>query len=102
MGAQQLGLEALWCLAWPESFEPEPIAVRATSAPAVLLLAGEHDPASPIGFAEQIQSELANGFHVLRCSGEGHTVAPNSPCAVDSMAAFVADPSVAPNLRCDD
>ncbi|MEW6272788.1 MAG: alpha/beta fold hydrolase [Thermodesulfobacteriota bacterium] len=86
----------------PDPIEGEPVR---SDVPA-LILAGEYDPITPPAFGRLAAEGLANGFY-FELRGFGHVVlfqqaAPTGPpaCAMQLMAAFLDDPSRAPDGSC--
>jgi hypothetical protein len=64
-----------------------------------LLLSGEFDPVTPPAFGRLVAEHLSNGhFYVL--PGGGHTGESLSQCALSITAAFIGDPTGAPEPSC--
>jgi pimeloyl-ACP methyl ester carboxylesterase len=64
-----------------------------------LLLSGEFDPVTPPAFGRLVAKHLSNGhFYVL--PGGGHTGESFGQCALSVTAAFIGDPTDAPDVSC--
>jgi len=76
------------------------------SAVPALVLAGDYDPSTPPAFGQLAAATLANG-HYVELRGYGHVavgqeVASGGGCAVQLIAAFLANPTRAPDRGCAD
>jgi pimeloyl-ACP methyl ester carboxylesterase len=60
------------CLGWHTEAETRLEPVAALAAPPMLIIAGAHDPATPLSGAEALQAEFDNGSALLVYQGEGH------------------------------
>ena len=65
-----------------------------------LVLAGRFDPITPPSWAELAASTLENS-HLVVVEGESHGVS-TGPCGTSVVAAFLAEPDVAPDASCYD
>ena len=89
VSAQWLAL----CGPWPVSSKPVP-AVTAKAAPPIVVLTTAADPVTPLDGTERAAQRLATAVTV-GWQGAGHGALEFSPCAVDSVTAFLRD-GVAP------
>jgi pimeloyl-ACP methyl ester carboxylesterase len=71
-------------------------------APPLLLVATEHDPATPAFQAEDLRDALANGSHLLVQGGTGHAATARTACAGAEAARYLLDPTYVPAERCDE
>lgn len=80
----------LTCLGWPATAEPP--ALAAPTAPPLLLVAGERDPATPFASAEATRDALGNDSALLSFGGDGHVAmfVDGSGCAYDAERAYLA------------
>ncbi|KOV74780.1 hypothetical protein ADL00_00195 [Streptomyces sp. AS58] len=76
------------CLGWPiESANPwGPI--RVTGTPPLLVVAGTHDPATPLHWGEGVASQI-DGSELLVWDGVGHTAFLNHPPTVDRAVDYL-------------
>jgi hypothetical protein len=82
------------CVAWTlEPTEPR-IAPNDVSAPPMLVIGADNDPATPHANAVALVDELNNGSHLLTSHTEGHGGGTASICGASAMAQFVSDPDV--------
>jgi pimeloyl-ACP methyl ester carboxylesterase len=91
------------CQSWGSTgpFPGENEAVR-SEIPA-LVIAGSFDPATPPFFARQVAGQLTNSYY-FEFPNQGHTptATDESGCAMDTVLAFLEDPSVEPDRECLD
>ena len=69
----------------------------------VLLINGEYDNETPVKWAQSMQSNLTNSYHLI-FKGWKHTPTTNwgNQCAMQAANDFFNDPSVKPNPECFD
>ncbi|MGW2645291.1 alpha/beta fold hydrolase [Streptomyces sp. NPDC001393] len=78
------------CAGWPVDSAWTPHTWRVPAHfPAVLLLSGTHDVATPPAFADGVRRALPAG-RLLRWDGDGHTAWLNSPATVAAAADYLA------------
>ncbi|CAA9523662.1 MAG: hypothetical protein AVDCRST_MAG79-355 [uncultured Thermoleophilia bacterium] len=87
------------CAAWPVGRTSEIETQPVRSALPTLILAGQFDPITPPEYAAQIARSLPNGIAVT-VRGYGHGTVGLGPCPVAIVAAFLADPTATPDVRC--
>lgn len=75
------------CTLWPRGSRPADFHQPFRSALPVLVLAGEHDPVTPVRYGEAIVGNLPNG-RLLLARGQGHAVM-NAGCMSRLIADFV-------------
>lgn len=89
------------CAQWPV----EPLAAEfmqpVVSDLPVLAVAGEFDPVTPPGYAEQVVANLPNAFSYT-FPGVGHSVALADACPVSIIQQFLDDPMTEPDAGCID
>lgn len=86
---------------WPRpSAAPPPIA--APDAPPLLVLAGAHDPATPLAGATSLLEALGNGSHLVVYEGDGHGTTSRSTCMSDLAGAFLLEPVAPATATCPD
>lgn len=91
------------CKSWgaigPEFGENDPL----TSDIPTLIITGKYDPTTPPIFAQQVASRLSHSYY-FEFPNQGHTptAADSSGCAMDTVLAFLNDPSVEPDRSCLD
>ena len=88
--AQRLGV------GWPVTRATPPRAISGAGAPPLLLLAGAHDPATPLTGGSELQTALGNGSPMLLYEGDGHGQAFRSQCMLQAMISFLLTPSPPP------
>ncbi|MEU8032875.1 alpha/beta hydrolase [Streptomyces sp. NPDC049099] len=77
------------CAGWPVGSAWTPHAWRVPAHfPAVLLLSGTHDVATPPAFADGVRRALPSS-RLLRWDGDGHTAWLNSPVTVDAAVGYL-------------
>jgi pimeloyl-ACP methyl ester carboxylesterase len=66
-----------------------------------LVITGKFDPTTPPIFAQQVASHLSHSYY-FEFPNQGHapTAADDSGCAMDTVIAFLQDPSVEPDHDC--
>ena len=76
------------CAGWPVApgTPPQPHPVH--GAPPVLVIGGEHDPATPLAWARGLASSI-DGAVLLTRLGDGHTGLFNSACARSATAGYL-------------
>lgn len=91
------------CTEWPVPAKGEPRKVSAAGVGPILVVSTTHDPATPVEWAEQLSSELADA-HLIVLDTDGHTAYFNgSDCIDRAVDAYLLDGSVpAEGTRCDD
>jgi len=89
------------CAQWPvAALAAEFIEPIASEIP-TLALAGEFDPVTPPGFAQEVAANLPNSF-TYTFPGVGHSVALASECAAGIIQQFLDNPTTEPNAECID
>jgi pimeloyl-ACP methyl ester carboxylesterase len=73
LGNDQIARIQAACAVWPHGYRSAQFHQPLASALPVLLLAGERDPVTPPGYAEQMLATLPNA-RVLLAPGQGHSV----------------------------
>lgn len=87
------------CTAWGTR-QPDPLENQAVvSEIPTLVVAGQFDPITPPANAQLAAETLSNSFYV-EVPGVGHGVIPSNACTQGIAAAFVNDPSTAPDSAC--
>lgn len=86
---------------WPVRAARPPMVIGpARGAPPFLIIAGAHDGATPIAWAEEMRAALDNDSVLVVYEGDGHTRAPDVEClgraAVDHLLAWPAAASPPP------
>jgi pimeloyl-ACP methyl ester carboxylesterase len=96
-----IALSGLGCIAWPVPATGRPHQVRAPGSPAVIVIGGTRDPATPYVWSQRLASQLSRGVLFTRV-GDGHTVyrigAPN--CIVRPVDDYLLTLRVPPPTRC--
>lgn len=65
-----------------------------------LVMEGQFDPVTPPEYGQKVAGSLTHSFYVeFPASGHGE-VLPSSPCGLDIMMAFFANPTVKPDSSC--
>jgi pimeloyl-ACP methyl ester carboxylesterase len=70
---QMIALAGLSCVAWPTPATGRPHPVKAPGSPAVVVIGGTRDPATPYAWSQNLASQLSRGV-LLTHVGDGHTV----------------------------
>lgn len=88
-----------WGASGPRLGENDPV----TSDIPTLIITGKYDPTTPPIFAQQIAGRLSHSYY-FEFPNQGHTptAADSSGCAMDTVLAFLDDPSVEPGRSCLD
>jgi pimeloyl-ACP methyl ester carboxylesterase len=68
-----IALSGLGCIAWPTPATGRPHPVKAPGSPAVVVIGGTRDPATPYAWSQNLASQLSRGV-LLTHVGDGHTV----------------------------
>jgi pimeloyl-ACP methyl ester carboxylesterase len=87
------------CESWPVPQLAAEVKNPLVSDLPTLLLAGEFDPVTPTGYAEQVAASLSAGY-LFELPAIGHSVIISSECAQSIASAFLADPTVEPDSAC--
>ena len=61
------------CASWPARAKENPKPLQAKGSTPILIVAGQHDPATPIHWARALHQSLANS-HLVEWLGDGHIV----------------------------
>jgi pimeloyl-ACP methyl ester carboxylesterase len=80
------------CETWPvkAAWRPRPIAAQGSGA--ILIVAGQHDPATPITWARALQRSLAHSA-LLEWKGDGHIgYGRGGPCVNNAIEMFLTAP----------
>ncbi|NDJ60504.1 MAG: alpha/beta hydrolase [Chloroflexi bacterium] len=88
----------LVCADWPATSDPVENEPVASDVP-VLLLAGAYDPITPPRWAALAAETLSNGY-LYTFPGFSHDAALAGLCPLTMTAAFIADPTTAPDASC--
>jgi pimeloyl-ACP methyl ester carboxylesterase len=81
---------------WPFRSPRAPPAVSASGAPPALILAGLHDPATPVAWAQEMRAALGNGSSLITVDSWGHGQLFVNRCASDLAVSFLIDPTLLP------
>jgi len=80
--------DSLPCAFWPEPARA-PVAVGGRGAPAVIVIGGTHDPATPYAWAQHLAALLPTG-RLLTRDGDGHTsYGAGEPCVQQAVDAYL-------------
>lgn len=82
-----LALGLLTCQQWAAPRQPLP-AVRAATAPGLLVIGTVNDPATPYASAQVLAKTLATA-RLLTWRGEGHTAYPKTACVTSAVNAYL-------------
>jgi len=93
--AYELALCEGWNLPGTKRLITEPV----MSDIPTLILAGPYDPVTPPADGQAVAKSLSNSYY-YEFPAMGHWPAGYSPCAHSVIAAFIDDPSAAPDTRC--
>ncbi|HVX45429.1 MAG TPA: alpha/beta hydrolase [Mycobacteriales bacterium] len=99
-GASEAWKVTAACSDWPVPASDPWAPVRVTGAPPILIAASDHDPSTPLVWAQRMQREIS-GSVLLRAEVEGHTAYLNSTCAVGRETAYLISGRLPSDLRCD-
>jgi len=77
----------LTCAYWPVTPTPQ-TSLTVDGAPPILLVAGTHDPITPLKWAQGAQAEMT-GSVLLERDGYGHTSYSSSQCAQEAVDAYL-------------
>ncbi|WP_020418365.1 alpha/beta hydrolase [Amycolatopsis sp. ATCC 39116] len=88
------------CLGWPVPAANPPHAEPVRGAPPILVVGGEHDPATPLTWARSLASRIERSV-LLTDPEDGHTGVYNSACARSHEAAYLISgtPGTTPQTR---
>jgi pimeloyl-ACP methyl ester carboxylesterase len=87
------------CEEWPvEEAAPSAKEPLVSDIP-TLVLSGEFDPVTPPEFGRLVAGYLSNSYF-FEFPGAGHSGDSTSPCALGITAAFIDDPTTAPDASC--
>ncbi|QBS45292.1 alpha/beta fold hydrolase [Nocardia sp. CS682] len=80
------------CLGWPiaAAYPPAPFEVR--GAPPIMIVAGKHDPATPLPWGEALNRQIHGSF-LVTWDGYGHTALLNDPDTTRRAIAYLVDPT---------
>jgi hypothetical protein len=78
----------LVCAYWPVKPTGQPGPLTADGAPAILLVGGTNDPATPYAWAQAVNQQLA-GSVLLTRTGNGHTSYGSSACSSQAEDAYL-------------
>ena len=87
------------CEEWPvEEMAPSVKEPLVSDLP-TLVLSGEFDPVTPPEFGRLVAGHLSNSYF-FELPGAGHSGDSTHPCALSITAAFIDDPTTAPDASC--
>jgi pimeloyl-ACP methyl ester carboxylesterase len=87
------------CGAWPvEAADPSAKEPVVSDIP-TLLISGEYDGVTPPEFGRMVAGHLSNSYFI-EVPGAAHSGESSTPCALKITAAFLDDPTVAPDVSC--
>ncbi|MDQ0378503.1 alpha/beta hydrolase [Amycolatopsis thermophila] len=91
---------ATGCLGWPVPAENPPHPEPVRGAPPILVVGGEHDPATPLTWAHSLSTRI-HGSVLLTHDEDGHTGVYNSACVRRHEAAYLISgtPGTTPQTR---
>ncbi len=87
--------ELLPCAFWSAPVARTPSVVRAVGAPPILVVGNTGDAATPIGSAQAVAAQLADGV-LLTYDGEGHTSVDRSSCVDNTERRYLTDLTIPP------
>jgi hypothetical protein len=90
------------CALWPARATRPPRPFVARGAPAIVVVGGKGDPATPYEWAQGLARELSSG-RLLTYEGDGHTsYARGSACVDGAVDAYLVDLNVpSPGTTCN-
>jgi pimeloyl-ACP methyl ester carboxylesterase len=90
------------CALWPARATQPPRPIAARGAPAIVVVGGKGDPATPYAWAQGLARELSSG-RLLTYEGDGHTsYARGSGCVDDAIDSYLVDLHVPrPDTTCN-
>lgn len=88
------------CKNWTIGAPDEALKAPIKSDIPTLVLSGELDPITPVGFGEVAASRLSNG-QLVKIWGVGHSTLSNSECAMETAEAFLRNPKADAD-KCND
>jgi pimeloyl-ACP methyl ester carboxylesterase len=98
---QMITLSGLSCIDWPVRAKGSPHRVTAPGSPAVIVIGGTHDPATPYVWSQRLADQLSRGV-LLTHTRPGHTIwrtsAPN--CILRPVDDYLLTLRVPPPTRC--
>lgn len=84
------------CALWPLERPTPKTPIDASLAPPMLVMAGEHDPATPYAGVDPFMAALANESYLVTWQGNGHGIAFRNGCTIGGLVDFLLDPGRGP------
>ncbi|HHY56870.1 MAG TPA: alpha/beta hydrolase [Chloroflexi bacterium] len=88
------------CRAWPAPATPVGDRILPLLTPPTLIMGGAHDPVTPARWARRAGADFAAPVVRIFANAGHNLLQASDGCAQQALAAFVAQPGVAPNLYC--
>jgi pimeloyl-ACP methyl ester carboxylesterase len=87
------------CEAWNVPALDDSVKEPIVSDIPTLVMGGQYDPVTPFSYAEEVAANLSNSY-VYEYPAVGHSVINSNTCGASMAAAFITDPTTAPDDAC--